>query len=118
MRALQRNKQTFYYALYLGATESVDEDGYYTGEMTSSYSTPVEARANISPARGEADVELFGITEQYTKTIVTTDMNCPIDTTSQLWIGIPITEPYNYVVVRVAKSLNSITYAIREVSAK
>ena len=31
MRALQRNKQTFYYALYLGSTESKDEDGYYTG---------------------------------------------------------------------------------------
>lgn len=118
MRALSRNKQTFYYALYQGETPATDEDGYYTGESEVTFSAPVKMKANISPARGEADVELFGVSEQYSKTIVTSDMRCPIDTMSRLWVGISTDEPYNYVVVRVAKSLNSITYAIREVSAK
>ena len=116
MKALSRNKQKIYYALYLGETE-IQEDGYYTGERQVSYSDPVEMKANVSPARGEADVQIFGVTENYTKTIVTTDMGCPIDTMSRLWIGVEPTSPYNFVVVRVAKSLNSIAYAIREVSA-
>ena len=50
MRALARNKQTFYYALYEGMTEELDEYGLYTGAQIPSYSTPVEARMNISPS--------------------------------------------------------------------
>lgn len=116
MLSLERNKQTIYYALYQGSTDVVDSDGFYTGEKTSTYCTPVEMRVNVSPARGDTDVDIFGINEKYSKTLVTTDMNCPITETTRLWIGIDTTEPYNYRVVRVAKSLNSIVIAIEEVS--
>jgi hypothetical protein len=143
MRALARNKQTFYYALYQGHENITDSDGYLTGEKEVLYGEPTEYKANISPARGSADIELFGITEQYTKTIVTTDMDCPIDEMSRLWIeknphegladkdGVGLRDkfgrrlcasdagilPHDYVVVRVARSINSITIAIKEVSA-
>jgi hypothetical protein len=117
MRSLERNKQTFYYALYLGKNEYQDEDGNYTGEYELEYDEPVLYRANISAAKGESESTPFGIETNYSKTISTCDMNCPIKEDSVIWIGKdPTTDPYNYIVVKVAKSLNSILYAIREVS--
>jgi hypothetical protein len=122
MRCLQKNKQKLYYALYTGKEQFVDDHGNKTGQYRVTYSSPVEMLANISPARGASDVDMFGITETYSKTIVTDDLSCPIDEKSVLWIGKePVFEgepvPYNYVVVRKAKSLNSITYAVLEVEA-
>ena len=125
MRSLVRNKQKIYYATQLGETQIRDEYGNITGETELSYSEPAEYRINVSAARGTADAEQFGINLNYTKTMTTNDMNCPITETSRLWIGKEPTQivdeeevdvPHNYVVVSVARSINSITYAIKEVS--
>lgn len=116
MRSLERNKQKIYYALYEGKEEVRDEWGNLTGSPTLKYGDPVEYFINVSAARGTADVEQFGINTIYTKTMVTNDLDCPITETTRLWINREPTEPYNYVVVSVAKSLNSVTYAIKEVS--
>ena len=121
MKALARNKQTVYYALLSSVTDET-VGNYKTGEKAKSYTTPVEMRVNVSAARGTADVEQFGVNDNYDRTIATDDMACPIDETSILWVGVPATDaqgnvlPHNYKVVRVAKSLNSIMYAIRKVS--
>ena len=125
MRSLVRNKQRIYYALYLGKTGVRDERGNLTGEYELSYASPVAYNINVSAARGTADVEQFGINANYTKTMVTNDLNCPITEISRLWIGkeatvtvddVTTVTPHNYVVVSVARSINSITYAIKEVS--
>lgn len=115
MKCLGRNKQTLYYALYKGQQITYDEYGNETGQPLREYYDPVEIRMNISAARGTADVEQFGINTVYSKTLVTDDMSCPIDENSILWLGTSTTNPYNYVVKQVAKSLNSITIAIEEV---
>ena len=57
MKALARNKQTLWYALYTGKTAVYDADGLFTGEYEEGYSTPVEAKMNISPANGRAALE-------------------------------------------------------------
>lgn len=114
MRTLLRNKQTFYYALYNGVVDR-KVDGLYTGEKVVSYSDPVEMSANVSAARGSSDVELFGIDTPYSRTIVTDDMECPIKEDSVIWYGIAPTGKPNYKVTAIAKSLNSIVYAIREI---
>lgn len=117
MMCLAQNKQQLYYALYQGKTQKIDAQGNKTGQWNTTYSEPVEIWMNISAARGTADVEQFGINDSYSRTLATDDVNCPIETDSILWIGKdPSSDPYNYRVVRVAKSLNSITYAIQEVS--
>lgn len=115
MRCLKRNQTTVYYALLQDSIEETDEYGNVTGQFDSVYSDPVKVKLNVSPARGTVDIEQFGINANYSRTIVTDDINCPINENSILWIGRDITEPYNYVVVGVARSINSITYAIREV---
>ena len=115
MRELEINKQLIHYALFQGYTDAVDSDGYKTGEKTKSYSDPVALRINVSPARGNADREVFGIELAYSRTLTTDKLDCPIDVDTILWIGRDTTEPHNYVVHRIANSLNSITYAIRGV---
>ena len=122
MKALDRNKQTLYYALHTGASGITDSDGLFTGQYTVSYSAPVEVRMNISPARGQTILEQFGIQEQYDKVLITDDMNCPIKEDSVMWIDtLPVIvdgatqTPYDYYVVRVAKSLNNIAIAVKNV---
>lgn len=116
MRGLKRNKQNIYYALYEGKRELTDEYGNKTGESEVLYSAPVLVKMSISAAKGNSELDLFGININYTKTIITDDTNCPIKEDSILWIGnSPQKEPHNYVVVQTAKSLNNIAYAVKEV---
>jgi len=123
VRVLRKNLQPFYYATYVKSTETTDDDGNHTGQYVNEYSKPAKMYANISAARGSADVEVFGVSLAYDKAIVTDDMGCPISETSILWIDtMPVLDndgntatPHDYVVKRVAKSLNSIAYAVSKV---
>lgn len=115
MRNLCRNESTVYYALYDGETEAIDADGLYTGVIVPTYESPVAIRASVSAARGTADLDLFGVNVSYTKAVIVDDISCPIDEHTRLWIGVDTTEPHNYEVVAVAKSLNHITYAVKQV---
>ena len=118
MKALARNKQTIYYALYKEKAKVYDSDGLFTGDHKATYDTPVKTAMNVSPARGAAAVEMFGVNTNYSRVLVTDDLTCPIAETSVLWIGIAPNQTasnFNYRVVRVARSLNSISYAVAEV---
>ena len=137
MRQLKRNERPFYYCLYLSTVSVIDEYGNESGEGIETYSPHVKMYANISQATGQSNTEQFGNLDNYDKVLVTTDMNCPIDENSVLFIDkapaytdvpthIPtaittsdatVTVPVpDYVVRRVAKSLNSISIAARKVS--
>ena len=126
MRALERNKQKIYYANYTGRSEVTDENGLITGETSISYTNPVGVNVNVSASRGEAYIDLFGTDLNYTKTIVS-DTDLGIDENSVLWVGkeayqttstTSVITPYNYIVASIAKSLNSVVYAIREVDVE
>lgn len=121
MRCLLRNKISFCYSLFVDKIPIADEFGNETGEYAIQYGEPVKMTANVSAASGAAQSEQFGTSLQYDKVIVTDDMDCLIDENSVLFVdvepsyrddGSPI---YDYIVKRVAKSLNSISYAIRKV---
>lgn len=122
MKIMERNKTSFHYLLYLGNTPLVDGNGYETGESKVSYGNAVAMRANVSAASGSAQFEQFGNFISYDKVIVTDDMSCPMDENSVLFIdkkpeydstGNPL---FDYIVKRVAKSLNSISYAVSKVT--
>ena len=145
MRDLKRNQTEFWYCLLIPNTQEaiVDEYGNETGELIPSYKKAVPMRANISPATGQNQVEQFGNLDSYDKVIVTCDMGCQIDENTVLFIDkLPeytevqtheiiegqalyaddeIVEKtyelpkYNYIVKRVAKSLNGISIAVRKV---
>jgi len=124
MRDLDRNKQPIWYALYKGFSPLVDEWGNETGENLPTYDPPVKLWINVSPALGEDEIAAFGVDARYYKTMVTTDMNCPIDLDTALWIGLGIPDntpeedfpAYNYRVASVQRGLDSIRYIIREVT--
>ena len=123
MRCMARNKSKFYYASYIDNTEIIDEYGNATGEYTLSYGNPIECKANISAARGDAIIRQFGESESYDKVIVLDDINAPIDEHSILWVDtLPLLNengttatPHDYIVKRVAKSLNGVSIAIQKV---
>lgn len=121
MKCLMRNKRTLHYCLYSGEEYLPDGEGNNTGEKVIRYSAPVELRANISPATGNTSVEQFGNSVQYDKVIVLDDVSCPIDEHSVLFVD---KEPafdekqnplFDYVVKKVAASINSVSIAIAKV---
>lgn len=119
MRSVQRNKQTIYYATYKGSTEVVDEYGNATGEFVLQYNSPQPLKINVGvPKRGDITLERFGLNENYQRVLATTDMNCPLDIDTIIWIGIPTTKPYNYVVKKILPSLNQLLIGLEEVNGE
>lgn len=123
MRCLERNKSDLWYSNYLGKTMNT-EDGYETGEETISYSEPVKVRANVSPPSGRVFVDKFGNAIDYDKVIVSDEVKLPVTESSVLFIDVTPEQDaygnwnYDYVVKKIARSLNSVTIAVsrREVS--
>lgn len=95
----------------------MDEWGNTTTEFEIIYTKPVEMKANISPARGDSTTRQFGETLDYDKVIVFSGKN-PISETSILWIDTPADgeTPHDYIVMKVAKSLNSTSLAVKKVT--
>lgn len=117
LRTLERNKQVIYYALFDGKEPVIDEYGNQTGEYEILYTPPTLLKINVSAARGEYSTRQFGDTEKYDKVLMTDDLNVPITETSILWIDSLDTEkPHDYIVKKVAKSLNSVSIAVSKVS--
>lgn len=118
MRSLNRNKRAIYYALRTGETRDIDDTGFETGEVTPTYSNPVELECNISAATGSEDAQVFGTTSSYSRVICVADNSCPIDEDTIVWFGPVPPEPHNYIVIRKADSKNGVLYALREVNVK
>ena len=123
MRCMVRNKTKFYYASYIGETEVLDEYGNRTGEYDLAYEKPIMTFGNVSAAQGEVQNRQFGESESYDKVIVLDERDVPLDEHSILWVDtLPhlnedgSTEtPHDYVVKKVARSLNGVSIAISKV---
>ena len=144
MRILSRNKKDLWYANRVSASYVTDNNGLKTGEKTQTYGNPIKARmsmaissgANNLGSQGIASLEPYGIVTGYTARAVTEDLNCSMNEESRIWYGIlpthtetrtitvngqtttqevEVQNPYNYTVVRMAKSLNHLIYYLKEV---
>lgn len=132
MKCLERNKVRFFYSLYQGKEAITDDYGNVTGEYELKYGNPIEYYANISAAKGETQTRQFGENESYDKVIVMDRDAPPIDEYAVLWVDrIPqldengdlavnekgeVITPHDYIVKKVAKSLNVVSLAISKVS--
>ena len=102
MKCLNRNKVRFFYALYEKEVPVLDEYGNDTGEH---------------------NVRQFGENESYDKVVVMDNTETPIDEHTILWVDtLPTLDengatstPHDYVVKKVARSLNSVSIAISKV---
>lgn len=134
MVCMSRNKSRFFYALYVSKEGATDEYGNLTGGVSITYDKPHEHRANISAAKGETQTRQFGESENYDKVIVMDGDAPPIDEYSILWIDtVPqldekgelavnddgeVLTPHDYIVKKVARSLNSVSIAISKVNVQ
>lgn len=128
MRTQKRNQIQFYYAPFVENRAVTREDEWgnvlQTGEWEAIYGNPVASKGNISAAKGNTQIKMFGKDLQYDKVIVPADQNIAIDEFSILWIDtLPqVNEdgktqtPHDYVVTRVARSLNSVGIAVKKVN--
>ena len=116
MRTSHRDKRPVAYASYVGQTEMVDENGDYTGEYDVEYSTPVKTLMNVSGGRGQADIALFGLTQNFSRTAVTQDLDTDWNTEMVMWVERnPDTEPFDYRISQVARTINQVVLALEEV---
>lgn len=132
MKCMSRNKVDFYYALYESREPIEDEYGNTLGESEITHGNPVKSSANISAAKGETQTRQFGENVSYDKVIVMDSEAPPIDEYTILWIDtVPqlnedgslavdeegnVITPHDYIVKKVAKSLNSVAFAVSKVS--
>ena len=132
MRCMNRNRSRFFYSVYLGKVPVKDEYGNVTGEYDVKHGNPTEGYANISAAKGETQTRQFGESETYDKVIVMDNEAPPIDEYSVLWVDtVPqlnedgslavdeegnVLTPHDYIVKKVAKSLNNVSIAISKVN--
>lgn len=131
MKCMNINKQKFWYALFKEKIPKEDEYGNETGEYKIVRENPKSCSGNISAAKGETSTRQFGESEDYDKVIVV-DNNAPkIDEYTVLWIdsepqtdedgSLSVDEdgnvltPHDYIVKRVARSINSTSIAISKV---
>ena len=116
MRTLKRNKRPVAYAFYHGVTELTDSDGNLTGEYSVQYTEPVKALMNVSGGRGQADIAMFGLTQTFGRTATTEDLDVDWNTETVMWIETdPDTEPFDYRVVAVSRTINQVVLALSEV---
>lgn len=116
MRTTQRDKRTVAYAFYNGVTEIINSNGEHTGEYEVHYTKPIKARMNVSGGRGAADVAMFGFNSTYARSIVTDDLDTPFNTETVFWIeNDPDSEPHDYRVVGVSRTINQVVIALAEV---
>ncbi len=124
MRALKKNMVPLWYSLYKGSSPVTDEGGLLTGENSARHSAPVQAYANISPASSGTTVQPFGTDIRYDKVIVIADPKFPVDEHSLLRLDENLQTDSDgnlipdHIVVRVSRSLNSVSYAVRQVEVR
>ena len=71
---------------------------------------------NVSGGRGAADVAMFGFDSAYARSIVTDDLDTPFNEEMVFWIeNNPQTEPHDYRVVGVSRTINQVVIALAEV---
>ena len=120
MKQLKRNKQRFYYALENTddlVEEILDENGQGTGEYAPKRLDPIEVWGNIATPTGFTNIEKFGNIVSYDIVITLEDRDTPINESTVLWVYTNPNnvddngnaEPWDFMVRRVARSLNSAT---------
>lgn len=94
MRLSERNKQPVYYALYQSTELVKDENDLYTGEAVPVYAPVACERMVVGINTGSAVLEQFGINDSFSVKLATDNTDCPIDTSSVMWLGLGYINKY------------------------
>jgi hypothetical protein len=114
MRTCRANRQPLHYATYTERTEVEDEYGNLNWNVD--YTDPIAAEWNISTVDSDAEVELFGINAFEVIRIVPDALPDGFDEAAIIWHGVEPTEPHNYAIAGIRKTLNTVTIYARKVN--
>jgi hypothetical protein len=114
--------KTIYYAMYSDKIPVLDDYGNETGTYTSGYGNPVKVKIRVSPNKGEANSEAFGIATDYDRVLIGTE-KLPLTETSVCYIDVvpeinadgSTNTAHDYKVVKVAEDINVMQYAIKKI---
>ena len=124
MRSCEKNKRPLIALNYKGKEPYIDKDGYETGEEVITYSKPIKIKANISGAKGNSAVEVFGTNLDYDKVItlsIEKFKEYKLTDNSVFFIDKPLSYEdngyplYDYRVKRIAETLNEVVIALERV---
>ena len=117
MRSINRDRRNIFYANPIGTEPILDEYGNDTLEVRTTYSRELSLAVSVSANVGQEAMNVFGTQTEYSRTVSMTG-SCPLVEGSKVWFGVPVTEPNNYTVAKVADSKNGFLVALREVSKR
>lgn len=89
-----------------------DEEGYFTSEIEIEYEPIRKEKANYSSVNGEQIVNAFGTFDDYSMVMIFAD-KCPLIEGAKLWINNPIDKEADYLVRKVAQSINGHLVALK-----
>ena len=120
MKCLKRNKQPLYLYKYLGTTTILDDNGNKTGEYRIMYANPIRVDINISPASGVSELQVFGSDVSYNYIAVTDGVDNVFTESDVISRSNMIDSDgmfgYDYIIRRVAQSLNFVSLALFQVN--
>lgn len=116
MRMLRLNRRKFRYQNIVGEPVPIrDDNGNLTGEYASAYGPVTAAYANISPATGVVNTSYFGADVQYDR-VIAAETDLGMNERTRLWIDDIDADRHDYVVKRIAKSINGVLIAVSKVT--
>lgn len=123
MIGLKRNQRTFYCAPYAGVQMQMDGQRQYYRSPAVTYGPPVLMEGFVSSATGTVLEEVFGDNARYDKVIILYDPEADVAETSVLWVDrMPVLKedgttdtPHDYIIKRIARSLNMTVLATAKV---
>ena len=117
MFCLEQNKRGAYYAAYLGNEERVSPGGIRSLTYEGKYGNPTPIRISLNPRSGNPQIDAFGIDTDYQFQAVT-ETPAILHEGDIMWIFVTPndegTVAADYVVVKVAETINEAIYALRE----
>ena len=114
------DKRPLWYSNPVGEkTPVVDEWGNETGETSQTWSDPAKLMLNVSPPTGSAEANPFGAFTDYSYVVSSSSKkrNTPLYEGTHVWFQTDVSNPFNYIVVKVAEHITDTKYALKEVAA-
>ena len=113
MRDLYRNMTSLWYVAPTNYTDDVDTDGFYTGESSATFSTPIEIRMSLYPSGGGVAEKMFGKESSFDMVASSTLLD--LNENGFLFLEEPTGDydsTYDYKISKVNRSINSYHYGL------
>lgn len=113
MRTLELNETELWYVEPIGKVEVKDDDGYFTGELETSYSNPIKINLHLYPASGDILERTFGLSAELD---FVTNSNIKLEKDILIFRNKPTggdLDKYDFTIDKILPSLNNNQYGLK-----